>query len=286
MSRANPYPIGYLIGPVVAGPFLGVPILSVPVWSTPAQIVIQPPLILTVAGPPAGMLDVLLGNRLGLLPGGNANLGLGPGVPALQPPPANANPPNQARPAQRAPQKKAAAPAPRKPAEPPLPGPAAPLADPKKESNRLIESGREAFALREYARAEHRFGEAVQLLPDRPLTYFLLAEAQFAQGKYREAYDSIHSGLQFEPAWPAAYFRPRRLYGLNQADPVRQLDELKQALDHYPEDPVLVFLYAYHLWFDGRPAEARPLFQRGEALAPGSSEAFLQAVPYVALYAW
>jgi hypothetical protein len=43
----------------------------------------------------------------------------------------------------------------------------------------------------------------------------------------------------------------------------------------------LLFLSAYHLWFDGRKEEAGPLFRRAMrgAADPGVIERFLRALP-------
>jgi tetratricopeptide (TPR) repeat protein len=286
-ARGNPYPIGYLVGPVIAGPLFAIPVVPVSFWTPSAPIVIQPAPIVLMAAPQPGGLNLLNADRLALLPGANANLGPLGQAPALGAAPANGNPANPGRPGKRAPAKKAPAPEARKPAEPPpLPGPGDPLPDPRKESQRLVRTGQEAFQVREYARAEQRFADAIQFAGDRALNYFLLAEAQLAQGKYREAFDSIQSGPRLEPAWPSTRFQPRRLYGLNQADFARQLQELRQALQTYPDDLILIFLSAYRLWFDDQRDEARVLFQRAAALDPdlNPSKPFLQPVPYLPLF--
>jgi tetratricopeptide (TPR) repeat protein len=148
--------------------------------------------------------------------------------------------------------------------------------------------GREAFALQEYARAQRRFQQAVDAAPQDALPYFLLAHAQFALGKYQEAVVSIGAGIRLRPDWPTAGFRPIELYGMNQADYADHLKRLKEALASYPNDPFLVFLNAYQLWFDNRQWEARSLFERARTLAPdpGPSERFLQAMPPLPIFIW
>ena len=71
------------------------------------------------------------------------------------------------------------------------------------------------------------------------------------------------------------------MYGDNVADYPEHLARLEEALVRTPDDPVLLFLYAYQLWFDGRQEEAVPLFERAARLAPDrtDSERFLQFRP-------
>jgi hypothetical protein len=165
--------------------------------------------------------------------------------------------------------------------EPGLPRPPRPETDPKAESKRQVALGNEAFAAQEYARAVNRFGLAVKLFAQDPMAHFLLAQAQFAIGKYDEAVEAIHAGMRLQPDWPNSRFRPAELYGPNAADFPEHLKRLEAAVDRHPDDPVLLFLYAYELWFDGRQEEALPLFRRAAAVAPDKTyiERFLQAQP-------
>jgi hypothetical protein len=185
-------------------------------------------------------------------------------------------------------------PAPKVPAAPPvpmekpkaarapeLPRPAQPETDPQAESARLAALGREAFAAGEYGRAAERFRQASAAAPRDPEAQFLLAQTQVALGKYDEAVAAIHVGLRLRPDWPTTAFRPVELYGDSVADLPRHLEWLEEALRQHPNDPVLLFLYAYQLWFDGRRDEARLLFQRALPLTPDPSdcERFLLARP-------
>jgi Tetratricopeptide repeat len=133
---------------------------------------------------------------------------------------------------------------------------------PKEEAARQMTLGKQAFAAQEYGRAAARFQEAIRVAPDEALAYFLLAQADLALGKYREATAAIHEGLRRKADWPASDFRPIELYGGNVADYTEHLDQLRQAQNQNPNDPVLLFLYAYQLWFDGRQDEARILFRK------------------------
>jgi thioredoxin-like negative regulator of GroEL len=162
-----------------------------------------------------------------------------------------------------------------------LPRPPAPEADPKAEYERLLEQGREAFRRLEYGRAAARFRQATRVAPDQPLAHFLLAQVQLALGKYHEASDAIHAGMALAPDWPRAPFRPLDLYGQHVADYPEHLARLEAALARHPDDPVLLFLHAYQLWFDGRRDEAGPAFRRAlpGAADPEVIDRFLRALP-------
>jgi hypothetical protein len=170
------------------------------------------------------------------------------------------------------------------PGPPPrLPRPPGPNADPKQESLRLIDLGKDAFANQEYGRAAERFRQAIDADPNAALPHFLLAQAEVALGKYRVAYDSIQKGLILDPGWPARRFRPVELYGDNLADYDAHLNALEDVRVANPGDAVLLFLSGYELWFDGRKDEARVLFERAAPALPdrGVVERFLQALPGV-----
>jgi hypothetical protein len=173
---------------------------------------------------------------------------------------------------------KARAPEPR---QPEWPRPLRPAADPQAENARLVALGREAFAAGEYGRAAERFRQATEAAPHEPLAHFLLAQAQVALGKYDEAVEAVRTGLRLKPDWPAADFRPVELYNGHIADLPQHLAALEGALARHPDDPVLLFLTAYQLWFDGRQDEARPLFGRAAAVLPDPAdcERFLLARP-------
>lgn len=170
-------------------------------------------------------------------------------VPAEQPPPKPVAPP----------------PAPRAPGAEPgadLPRPARPDADPKAESVRQLKLGRDAFVAGEYGRAIQFFRDAARATPEESEPYFLLAQGLFAAGRYPEAVDAIRVGLALRADWPKARFAPRDLYGPNAADFNDHVRSLRDALQLSPNDPALLFLLGYELWFDGRQEEARPLFQK------------------------
>jgi hypothetical protein len=133
---------------------------------------------------------------------------------------------------------------------------------PKDEAARQVQIGKLAFAAQEYGRAAERFRDATRIAPREPTAYFLLAEAELALGKYREAVAAIHDGLRLKPDWPFDAFQPVELYGPNVPDHDDHIKQLREALERNPRDPALLFLTAYQLWFDGRQDEARPLFRK------------------------
>jgi tetratricopeptide (TPR) repeat protein len=137
------------------------------------------------------------------------------------------------------------------------------------------------MAATEYGLAAYRFHHAAELNSQEPLALFYLAQAYFGLGKFREAVDAIEAGLRLKPDWPRSPFRSRELYGPQAADLAEHLKRLEKALERYPEDVDLVFLQAYEMWFDGRQAEAVPLFQRAAKLAPGKVfiQRFLETPP-------
>jgi tetratricopeptide (TPR) repeat protein len=181
------------------------------------------------------------------------------------------------------PKKEEPKPAPKKEGPEPLPRPLRPRVDegPEAEYDRLLAQGREAFVAFEYGRAAMRFRRAALLRPREALPHFLLAQTLLALGKYHEARDAIHAGLALRPDWPNARFQPLELYGPHVADYPDHLATLEATLLRHPNDPVLLFLYAYQLWFDGRKDEAGPLFRRAlpGAADPAVIDRFLRALP-------
>jgi tetratricopeptide (TPR) repeat protein len=256
----------------------------------PPPIVLVPRLRLLVEGLP---LDILPRNRLQALPeapepplpGEEAGV-FRPLAPdnrarALRPLPPEQLPPKPVPAKPDAPKPDAPKPAPKPSAPPQLPRPPAPEDDPQAEYKRLLGLGRTAFAAQEYGRAAQRFQQATRIAPNQPLAHFLLAQVLLALGKYRDAVEAIHGGLARQPDWPTVRFQPLELYGPNVADYPEHLRRLEEVLQHHPDDPVLLFLYAYQLWFDGRKEEARLLFQRAlpGAADPDVIQGFLRALP-------
>jgi len=136
--------------------------------------------------------------------------------------------------------------------------------EPVARSRYLVDRARESFAEGEYGRAAERLQAAIALAPEVPLPYFLLAQVRMARGEYPEAVAAIRDGMRRAPDWPAAKFDPAGLYPRPELfDP--DLERLKAALAAKPDDPALLFLSGYQLWFLGDRKEAVKLFQRASA---------------------
>jgi Tetratricopeptide repeat len=179
------------------------------------------------------------------------------------------------RPGEPVPERKPPPPPPAPPPVPPAPAPA----EPADEFGRLLHRGLTAFAQGEYGLAAGRFQQAAATDPAAGRPLFLLAQAQFALGKYRAAVASIEAGMHLEKGWPRAPFRPRLdLYRANEAAFEGHLKRLESVLATSPADPAFLFLLGYELWFDGRPVEALPLFQRARAVTadPAFIDQFLK----------
>jgi hypothetical protein len=206
--------------------------------------------------------------------------------PPRRPP---AEPPRDFRPAPEPRRRPEPIPEPKKPEPKPAPRPELkpprelpmPLDNPKAEAARLLERGRAAFAEQQYGRARERFAQAAEANPNEPLAFFLLAQDLVALGKYHEAVDAVHAGLALQPDWPTSAFRPLPLYGDHVQDYADHLRQAEATLAQHPADPVLLFLNAYLMWFDGRKDDARPLFRRARDRRAdrGDVERFLRAGP-------
>jgi tetratricopeptide (TPR) repeat protein len=171
------------------------------------------------------------------------------------------------------------APAAKKPAPEPAPKerpkPERPADTPEEEAERQIGMGRRAFEAMGYGLAERRFEQALRANPKEAQAYFLLAQAQFALGKYREAVESIEAGLRLQPDWPGARFRSREPYAGNNDEFDDHLKRLLETLERHPNDFYLLFLNAYQLWFDGKQDEARVLFGKALKAAPAQQRGFV-----------
>jgi Tfp pilus assembly protein PilF len=203
----------------------------------------------------------------------------------IQPPPAGGPPPVQqgfvppelgpaAKPALKAP--KVAA---RVPVVPPPPPARIEVQEPAKkplgraDADRLAESGRKAFTSGQYGRALELFRRAAEIMPNEGSVHFLISQAEFALGKYREAVAAITAGMTVRPDWPDARFVARDLYWKSPELFDDHLKALRQSVAAFPDDADLLFLLGHQLWFDGKPDEARPLLQKAVARTKGQTPA-------------
>jgi hypothetical protein len=277
---------GFSSGRYSAGAYLFDPYGPPPVFYgpyPPAVIVLPPPVVLQRVGPrilkpQPSLEDEIRGIDLDAvpptpkslreekppeppppdLPGKDVSKPVPPVRPGEPPPPKGKVPPDKAPPAKKG------------PVQPPPPGP--PKDDPKEESVRLTNLGLAAFGGQAYGLAAHRFRQATRVDPNGARAYFLLAQAQFALGKYHQAVESIHAGMRLHKDWPMAPFQPRLdLYGGIEPDFAEHLKRLEGVLKEDPNNPELLFLLAYQLWFDGRRNEAVARFRQVRPLTPDPS---------------
>ena len=90
-----------------------------------------------------------------------------------------------------------------------------------------------------------------------PLAHFLLAQALFAVGKYREAAGTTQQVLMLLPQekWGQSISDYKKLY-TNPKDYSDQLKSLAKAAADKPNDPALRFLLGFHYGYSGRVADA------------------------------
>ncbi len=173
-------------------------------------------------------------------------------------------------------------PPPPKPPAPKGPDLSQPRDDPVEESARLVALGLRAFADQEYGLAAFRFRQATTVDPKGSRAHFLLAQAQFAVGKYHDSVAAIHAGMLRHKNWPRAPFQPRLdVYKGLEPEFVAHLKRLEKTHLQAPDNPTYLFLYAHQLWFDGRQLDAVPLFRRARQFVADKSfiEQFLAAAP-------
>ncbi|WP_020471183.1 tetratricopeptide repeat protein [Zavarzinella formosa] len=278
-------------------------------FQQPAQVVIQQPIIIQQPGqvqnngfPAVNLAGLNGGNGIGFGGGngigfgGNNNafnnnnnnnvplmpqkFGGGLAIPADVKPPEKAEAPKVAAiPKVGKPPKEEVAKAPVEPA---------PKAEAPKVADKLagvelarkaVESGRIAFGSGEYGRAMELFRKAAGHNPNDPVTYYLLAQTQFAVGKYREAVASISAGMTLKGDWSAAKFEPRNLYGKQPEQFDEHMNQLRGALIQYPDDASLSFLLGHQLWFDGKKDVAKPHLLKAKAAGRGASPAEMFVIP-------
>lgn len=143
-------------------------------------------------------------------------------------------------------------------------------ADPTKESARLVQLARKAFADGEYGRAAVQFDRAIRANKEESLPHFLKAQARFATGQYSDAVAAIRLGMRLAPDWPTSGFRPKDLYGVNAERFDAHLAALRRALADHPNQAALEFLLGYELWFTGDRPAATVLFRAAAKHSPGN----------------
>ena len=133
------------------------------------------------------------------------------------------------------------------------------------DADRIVEAGRKAFADGQYGRALELFRKAAEITPTEPSAHYLVSQAHFALGKYREAVAAIAAGMALRADWSEARFNSRDLYWMKPATFDDHLAALRQAATAFPDDPTLAFLLGHQLWFDGKREEAKPFLLKARA---------------------
>jgi hypothetical protein len=162
----------------------------------------------------------------------------------------------------------------------PPPGQPKQPANPRQQSDLQLELGAAAFANAQYGLAAQRFRLATQTDPTNAMAFFLLAQGYFALNQYDEAAAAIHKGMDLDPNWPQAKFRPRLdLYKGIEAEFAAHLQRLEKVVEANPKADAFLFLLGYQYWFDGQQQQALKRFQQARPLAadPTHIDRFLKA---------
>ena len=168
--------------------------------------------------------------------------------------------------------KKKPQPAPAPPVLVPEPKAALPLLG-RADADRIADVGRKAFAAGEYGRALEMFRRAAEITPNEPSAHYLVSQAFFALGKYRQAVAAIAAGMALRADWTDARFAPQDLYPKKRDVFDEHLKALRQAVAQFPDNATLLFLLGHELWFDGKRDEAKALILKARMLAKDESPA-------------
>lgn len=129
--------------------------------------------------------------------------------------------------------------------------------------------GEQDFRAGEYAQAVKNFRHALVEDPGNGACVLLLAQALFQTGSFEEAAGAVQFATQVLPEdkWNVVGEHRRELYGTN-ADYVKQLRALENAIREKKDSPSLRFLLGWHYGFNGYPKEAVDQLDKVVALAP------------------
>jgi tetratricopeptide (TPR) repeat protein len=150
------------------------------------------------------------------------------------------------------------------------------------ECTSQMDFGLAAFRAGEFGLAGLRFRKAAEVAPGQTRPYFLLGQAEFAMGNYRDAVSAIESGMKLDKHWPRTPVQPRLdLYKGRDAEYTEHMQRLADAMAAHPNHPSLMFLIAHQLWFDGRRQNAQVIFRQARPLTdnPAFIDTFLAVIP-------
>jgi hypothetical protein len=154
-----------------------------------------------------------------------------------------------------------------------VPEPKAAMPLGRADADRVSEAGHKAFSDGQYGRALELFRRAAELTPNEPSVQYLISQAYFALGKYREAVAAIAAGMALRADWADARFVSRDLYWKKPEIFDEHLKLLRQAVEQFPADASLLFLLGHELWFDGKREEARAIILKARQFGKDQSPA-------------
>jgi tetratricopeptide (TPR) repeat protein len=141
-----------------------------------------------------------------------------------------------------------------------------PPEDPKvKEVVALFDEGRELFKLGDYAGAEHKVDRAIRVLPADAALHEFRALTLFAQGKYKQAAETLYAVMSAGPGWNwdtlRQFYPDRDTY-------TRQLRALEADARENLKSADDRFVLAYHYLVMGHHDAAEKVLDQVHALLP------------------
>jgi hypothetical protein len=129
----------------------------------------------------------------------------------------------------------------------------------------LLDEGRTAFSLRDYATALDRVDEAIRNLPSDPALHEFRALTLFAMGRYADAAAAIYAVLGVGPGstWDTV-----SAFYLDPNEYTNQLRALESHVGANPNDPAPRFLLAYHYLVIGSQSAAADQLRVVTQLSP------------------
>ncbi|MEZ6186513.1 MAG: tetratricopeptide repeat protein [Planctomycetota bacterium] len=117
----------------------------------------------------------------------------------------------------------------------------------------LARAGVLSFRHGDFARAERAFRETLEVDPRDPFALYLIAQAEFSQGRFADAATTLRRAIQTNPAWLQSDFDVRQFYGEGEALFSSKLSELRGAAS---EDAGLGLLLGYMQLYSADPTGA------------------------------
>lgn len=137
-------------------------------------------------------------------------------------------------------------------------------------ARRFEQQGDRQFREKNYARAYELYRSARRAAPELAEVHFRIAQALTALGRFTSAVTAIQRGLRLDPTWPESEFDLNDLYGDDPLPLLSHQERLAIALADDMDNPDLLFLLGWQLFFTGQRAKARPFFERAAQLTGDS----------------